>query len=214
MVWAAAALLLLAGVFLQRAIGRERPRVARGDEVALLLPAPYVRVLSLGYTQVAADLVWLRAIQYFGEHTVTDGRFPQFAPLLDLATSLDPRFIDVYRLGGLLLAFTVEDPDAAVRLLEKGAGANPDRWELPYDLGIIHYLKRKDYSQALRWFQAADRVPGRPPHLVRLVARLYGLTGQREVAIALWLEIYRTNPLEWVRSVAATELAKLGVRVR
>src|SRR5574337_1069718 len=106
-----------------------------GAERLYLPDATYTRPLLLGYHDAAADLLWLRIVQYVGSHFQGDKRYPDLAKALDLATSLDPHFIEPYQFGALFLQILARDPDAAVALLEKGAAANLDRWELPHDLG-------------------------------------------------------------------------------
>jgi tetratricopeptide (TPR) repeat protein len=184
--------------------------LATAGEESLYLPnAKYLKPILLGFDGVAADLLWIRTVQYFGTHLETDRRFPQLAKALDLTTSLDLHFLEPYRLGGLYLLYFVRQPEAAVSLLEKGAAANPDRWELPHDLGRYYYLEARDYDQALRWWERAAKLPTRPEFLPRFVARLYAQTGHAEMAIELWSELYRTAQNDFVRSLALQEMNRL-----
>ncbi|MEO0162830.1 MAG: hypothetical protein ABIL74_11240, partial [candidate division WOR-3 bacterium] len=52
-----------------------------------------VKALSLGFYVPLADLVWLRFIQYYGEHRMTDARFDLMHHILDILTTLDPYFV-------------------------------------------------------------------------------------------------------------------------
>jgi len=183
---------------------------ATPEESLRYLPdATYLKPILLGFHGVAADLLWIQIGQYVGTHVETDRQFPQLAKALDLATSLDQWFIEPCRLGGLYLLYLARQPRAAVSLLEKGAAANPERWELPHDLGRYYYLEARDYGQALQWWERAAKLPGRPEYLPRFVARLYARTGQTETAMDLWLDLYRTAQDDSLRSLALEEIARL-----
>ena len=183
-----------------------------GEELAYLPSAEYLRPALLGFDHLAADLFWLRTIQYFGEHYQTDRRYSKLYPLVDLVTSLDPQFVDAFSWGGLLLTLSKQYPEA-IAIYEKGIAHNPDRWELPYDLGRVYYLELHDYPKALHWWELANRLPNRAHYLPRMVARLYARTGYRETAIEAWLEMYRNTDNPQVQEIIVRELKKLGVSV-
>ena len=201
-------------------------RVRRPLEIPPYLPSPtFVRYASFGYNGMAADLMWIRATQYFGAELdrrvaarkagtfrETEDRYQFLYPLLDLTVSLDPQFIGAYRWGGLLLT-VVKRYDDAIALYEKGYAANPDRWEMPHDLGRLYFLDLKDYEKALYWWKITLDIPGHPRYIPRFVPRLYAKTGKREMAIQIWIELFEATDSEWFRGVIRDELKKLGVKV-
>ncbi|MFQ6013643.1 MAG: tetratricopeptide repeat protein, partial [Thermoplasmata archaeon] len=183
-----------------------------GEELAYLPSAKYLKPALLGFEHLAADIFWLQTIQYFGGHYQADRRFPKLYPLVDLVTSLDPQFVEAFRIGGLLLTLTRRYPEA-IAIYQKGIANNPDRWEIPYDLGRLYYLDVKDYPKALQYWELANRLPNRAHYLPRMVARLHARTGHRETAIELWLEMYRSTDNAQLQEIIARELEKLGVSV-
>jgi tetratricopeptide (TPR) repeat protein len=200
----------LLGSILVATLLEGRGAFATGGEERLFLPdAKYLKPILLGFDGVAADLLWIRTVQYVGTHVETDKKFPHLVRALDVVTSLDPHFLEPYRYGGLYLLYLAGQPQAAVSLLEKGTAANRDRWELPHDLGRYYYLEARDYLKALRWWERAAKLPGRPEYLPRFVARLYARTGQTETALELWSELYRTAQNDFVRSLALQEMNRL-----
>lgn len=200
----------LLGSILVAGLLEQRRALATASEERLYLPdAKYTKPLLLGYHGAAADLLWIRIVQYVGSHFEADKRYPQLARALDLVTSLDPHFIEPYRFGGLFLQILAREPGAAVSLLEKGAVANPDRWEFPHDLGRYYFLEAHDDTKALWWWERAAKLPGRPEYLPRFVARLYARTGHAETALTLWLELYRTAQNDHFRSIALREIERL-----
>jgi len=188
---------------------RTGPRAAARGDWLFLPNAAQLKPMLLGYQGVAADLLWIQVVQYVGLHWQTDKRFPQLSKALELATSLDPHFLEPYRFGALYLLYLSRDPDAAVALLKKGAAANPKRWELAHDLGRYYYLETRDYAQALQWWQQAAQLPGRPDYLPRFVARLHARTGHADTALELWLELYRTAQSDYMRALALGEIERL-----
>ncbi|MDE2179588.1 MAG: hypothetical protein KGJ40_01920 [candidate division NC10 bacterium] len=200
---------LLGSILLAGLLDRRGARATAGSERLYLPDARYVKPLLIGFNGAAADLLWIRIVQYTGGHFQGDKRYPDLAKALDLATSLDPHFIEPYQYGALFLQILAKDPDAAVALLEKGAAANPDRWELPHDLGRYYFLEAHDDAKALWWWERANKLPGRPHYLPRFVARLYARTGHTATALELWTELYRTAPNEHFREIARQEIERL-----
>ncbi len=107
----------------------------------------------------------------------------------------------------------VKQNENAIALYEKGYAANPERWEMPHDLGRLYFLDMMDYEKALYWWQITNDLPGRPEYIPRFVPRLYAQTGHQEMAVQLWLELYEATDSEWFRGVIQDEMEKLGVRV-
>ena len=160
-----------------------------------------LRRLSGAYNALAADVYWIRAIQYYGgakrrlAEQPPGRRRPLLAaveapsttssiPLLDITTSLDPLFNIAYRFGAVFLAEAYPAgagrPDLAVKLLEKGFAARPDKWEYMQDIGFVYYWYAHDYRQAAAWFQKASEVPGAPVWLKPLAATTLAQGGDRE----------------------------------
>jgi hypothetical protein len=169
--------------------------------------------MSLGYSALAADLFWFRAVQYIGEHIQTDQRYPYLYRLVDLATSLDPHFLDAYQLGGLFLSIGRAFPEA-VAIYRKGIEHNPDRWELPYDLGRMYFLDMGDIPAALEWIERASTLPDHPHYVPRLVAQLRARAGLIDAALEMWERIRATTDNPWIRERATQEIEKLRARQR
>jgi tetratricopeptide (TPR) repeat protein len=198
---------------LLRAVESVHPPTTLGKEAPWVPSAGAVRVLSLGYHTLAADLFWIRAVQYFGGHIQTDRQYPHLYRLVDLTTSLDPHFLEAYQLGGLFLSLGRAFPEA-IAIYRKGIDHNPDRWELPYDLGRMYFLDLGDNATALQWFERANTLPGRAHYLPRMVARLRARVGLIEAAIEMWERMLETTDNEWIRQTAAQEIQKLRTRQR
>jgi tetratricopeptide (TPR) repeat protein len=169
----------------------------------------------LSFDALAADVYWLRAIQHYGRDrrsTRVTGRFELLEPLLDVTTSLDPHFLVAYRFGAIFLALDPPNgpgrPDQAIALLEKGRAANPTRWQLPYDIGFVHYWHTGDFATASNWFEQAAGVPGAPRWIGALAATTRAQGGNRAGARQLLNELLEADE-PYVRASAERGLRQL-----
>jgi len=184
---------------------------------ALYVPSPKIlRRMSLGFTGLLADIYWTRAVQYFGEHHHMRARqYKLLEPLLDIATTLDPHLTVAYEFGATFLAQKppegAGDPEAAVRLVERGVRENPSDWRLYYNLGFIHYFEREDYAAAADAFERGSRVPGALPWMKVMAADTSQHAGDLQTARFLWSSLYQTTESEDIRANAAKHLRALQV---
>ena len=171
--------------------------------------------LALSFDSALADLYWVRAVQHYGSTRRAGGagRYELLYPLLDIATTLDPRFDVAYRLGAVLLAEAHPDgpgrPDQAVALLQKGLRARPGRWQYLQDIGFVHYWWLQDYQAAARWFQRAGEASGAPWWLRSLAADTLARGGDRRGSRTLWRQMRATADNAWLRAEAERRLLQL-----
>jgi tetratricopeptide (TPR) repeat protein len=169
--------------------------------------------IALGYDALAADLYWIRAIQHYGGTKLAGGTntsYGQLYPLLDLATTLDPRFDIAYRFGAIFLSERPPDgpgrPDLAVALLRKGLEAQPNRWQFAQDIAFVYYWWVHDYMQAAEWFTRAAAIPGAPAWLKPMAAVTLAQGGNRASSRRLWQEIHDQADHDWLRNQARQRL--------
>ncbi len=194
--------------------GMETPTVS--TNVSWVRSPEVMRRLSLGFNDLWADVYWMRAVQYFGDtklSTDPNKNYDRLYPLLDITTTLDPRFSIAYRLGAILLSegypSGAGNTDQAIKLLEKGIRVMPDKWEYLHDAGFVHYWWRKDSSAAAQWFLKAADVPGAPTWLRPLAASMLIEGGDREPARKLWLELATNGDHEWLREAGRRGLMQI-----
>src|SRR5713101_9985186 len=179
----ATGLLLVVGLhLLQVRIDAQRAATPKLQRFMYLPQGKYLRVAVLGYEQVAADLLWIQAIQAMGERKVSEEAGHWIAQALDVITTLDPRFVRVYEVGGIALTTLVVLAEESNRLLEKGIRHNPGVWHLPFLLGFNYYFEFHDDQKAADYIARASRLPGAPAYLAPLAARLYVSARDPQVA--------------------------------
>jgi len=188
---------------------------ARGEESDLLLRSPdAVRRMSLGYDALAADLYWTRAVQYYGSRASTEGaRFDQLYPLLNIATTLDPKLVAAYHFGAIFLseppAIGAGRADLAVQLVKHGMAANPDNYFLAGDLGFINYWYLKDYPAATDAYFQGSKIPNAPNWLGIMAALVAQKGGATETSRMIWTEIYNSTQDKTIRERALKTLRGL-----
>jgi tetratricopeptide (TPR) repeat protein len=172
--------------------------------------------IFLTFDALAADIYWMRTIQHYGRDrkrpSGDPAKFELLQPLLDLTTTLDPRFNVAYRFGAIFLSSDPPDgpgaPAQAIALLEKGLAANPRRWQYAHDIGFIHYWHTGDYAEAARWFNRTADMPGAPAWVRPLAATTLARGGDRVGARQLLGELLQSQE-PYVRNAATRALAQL-----
>jgi hypothetical protein len=205
--------LALAGsgaVWLCQAATAVVPRGRALEELAYYPSGEWIGPLSLGERASFADLTWLRAIQYYGEHRTTDNRFVAMAHVFDIITQLDPRYRNAYVFGATSLAQEGQQFEAGVALLERGRAAEPDAWVYPFEIGFLYYVQRRDAAQAALWFEEAVRKQDCPDYVSRFAAYTSGKAGYDEQAVALWQAVAEETPNRLLREKAVAEARRLA----
>jgi hypothetical protein len=204
----AAAAVLLAGSALLYASSWGRIGPAPGEELLYFPSGVFVKQASLGFETAAADAAWLRAIQYYGEHRLTDQKFQRIDHVMAVVTDLDPAFESAYVFGAFVLAQELRRPEEGLALLMKGRHANPESWRLAFETGFLHYVCRHDFAAASNCFVQAARLPGHPDYVERFAAFASQRSGNRDLAVLLWRRVLATGN-RYMQEVARRELARL-----
>jgi hypothetical protein len=184
-------------------------RTGRGSELMYFPSGMLLKPMALGHPLTLADLLWLRAIQYYGEHRLSDNRFPHAQHIFNTITTLDPHFAEAYMFGGMVLVEEGRDIPSGLALLRRGMAWNPERWELAFETGFAYYLAARDDAQAARFFSVAARLPGAPEYVVRFAAYAGGRAGDQQKALELWEQL-RTES----RSPTGQDMAMKGYVIR
>ena len=209
---------VLAGILLAAATlqARDRwfPRPTSEQRLLYLTSGKVADRLSLSFDSVAADVYWIRTVQYYARERKSsrvDGRYELLSPLLELTTTLDPHFAVAYQFGAIFLAEPPPDGagrlDLAIALLEKGLRVEP-RWQYAEALGFLHYWHNHDLLAAAGEFSRAAKMPNAPPWLGPLTANMLVKGGDREKAKVLFGELAKSEE-KWIRELAERRLREL-----
>jgi hypothetical protein len=221
----AAALLAVAANHVRMQAQGHFAATQRYEDVYFLPPPEYLQVFALGYREALADLIWMKALVYFGEEIVHRGDVSHLYHYTDAMLALDPRFkkvyhwvaiTSIYRPGEVRLA----DVYKGVEYLRRGVALFPDDGDLAWDLGATYSFEippllpvgderdraQEEGSAYLRL--AALRGAGPPWLALQASAQLERL-GKTEQAIRHLQEVYATATDEATRKRIEARLAQL-----
>ncbi|MBD3183204.1 hypothetical protein GF312_12990 [Candidatus Poribacteria bacterium] len=189
------------------------PRKRLEEKIIYIPTGRFMKAASIGFHAVLSDLLWTRAVLYFGEHFTTDREYPWLYRILDAVTTMDPHNILAYRFGGNLLALEGNRIEESIALLKKGIKHNPDKdWRLYFLLGFNYYYILNDHLTAAYYFEQAVKLPGHPEYLPKLVARMYAKADKEDVAIEFLEEIYTQYNDEQVKQTIMDRLILLKAK--
>jgi len=200
-------LLASAGAFV--ALKAATDRIVRGKQPgASIIYVPsgkFLKYATFGYRALAADLLYLWAIQYYSTPTIDD-RFDHLDHIFAIINELDPRFQDPYEVGALIAVQEARDLPAAFTILDRGAANNPDQWVYPFNAGHVALMTVKDYPLAEKYFEQTMKIPGAPDFVERLRANAMFKKGDLETSWQTWLDIYKRAPDERTKRIASNHL--------
>ncbi len=202
----------MAGALWSTAALRQR-REVRGQELMYFPSGRMVELMALGDRHLAADLVWLRAIQYYGRHRMTDQKYTHIGHIFDIATQLDPRFVNAYLFGGIVQAADGADFEGALRLMKRGIAHNPDDYLLPFETGFLYHVERRDYEAAAYYYRRALAAPNCPEIVKRFAAFAMTRADRPDVAVRLWEDLAAESSNAAIQRLAAARAAELRAQL-
>ena len=195
-------------------LGEFRPQ----EEALYLQSGKHVKMIAPGFEGIAADVYWLRTVQYFGGQRSfsPDKNFALLYPLIDITTTLDPRLEIAYRYGAIFLSepppVGAGRPREGIAILERGARALPDSWWLRQDMGFFYYLFLKDAEKASEVLTEASKIPGAAFWLKAMAADLLAKGGDREKSRRMWRQMYEQAEEGILKANAHDRLQVLDAR--
>lgn len=210
-------------ILTQRALDRRLGLFRAQEETLYMWSGDVVKRLVPSFRNLAADLYWLRTVQYFGGERLfsKDKRFELLTPLIDITTTLDPRLEVAYRYGAIFLCeprpVGAGRPREGVALLERGVQNVPGSWRLRQDLGFYTHLFLGDSERAAATLLEASKIPGAAYWLQTLAADILAKGGDRASSRRMWQQMYdqadaeggsiKVNALEHLRVLDALDQA-------
>jgi tetratricopeptide (TPR) repeat protein len=191
-------------------VEQQRPAMARAAELSYLPKGEYLKVAVLGYRQLAADLIWLKVVQHFGDPKTTQDGYRWTYHAVSVLTDLDPKFAYAYQATGTMLGVWAARHEESIAILSKGMRHNPDVWQLPFYIGYVYYYELHNVKEAAKYLRLASGLSGAPTYLPKLAARMSVEAGDPEAALEFLQRLYeqlsderlRSNLLQRMREVA------------
>lgn len=173
----------------------EKKLVSKRDRPPLYLPdVKHVRIVSLGFDNVVADVIWFQTLNYFGKQYIAGRDYKWLNHMCQLVTKLDPKTEHTYEFCGTLLSWMARDPEASNVILTQAIEHHPESWRYYYLRGFNYWYFMEDYTKARDDFENASRVPDAPPFLSSLASRLIAKTVSTATAYSFLTDmVNRTN---------------------
>jgi hypothetical protein len=201
---------------LQHMIDEQGASFSEERDAVVLRSPKLVKLMSLEYAPLMADIYWTLGVQYYGnKHMRQQSNLEMLWPLLDITTTLDPQLLIAYRFGATFLSQRAPEgagrPDLAVKLVRRGIEENPDYWRFYEDLGFIYYFDMQDYAKAAEAFLEGSKHPGAQPWMKTMAARISAQGESFETSLFLWNDIYETTTDPQIKENALRHLRLLRV---
>jgi tetratricopeptide (TPR) repeat protein len=207
-----------AGIWLlQHSIDEERASLSQERDDILLRSGKLMKLMSLEYAPLMADIYWTRVVQYYGnKHVRGQANLELLWPLLDITTTLDPNLLVAYRFGAMFLSQAAPAgagrPDLAVELIHRGIQANPEYWRLYEDLGFVYYFDLKDYQKASEAFLEGSKKPDAQVWMKVMAAKIAAEGESFATSFYLWKDIYESASDPSIKKNALLHLQLLRAR--
>ena len=188
-----------------------------GLDYALLLPPPQtLKVVAGGFEDVIVDMLWISAVQKFGEHyggkPMTADEYRRFAlgmtRIIDSITLIDPDWRTVYVNGGSMLG-VMGMSDAELLVNERGASRFDEDWYFPFHIGMHYWEIGRRGNAAEHITEAAERAidsERAPPYLSGLAATMLMDEDRGELALVMLEEQLRRITVPRARTRAQLRL--------
>ncbi len=174
------------------------PNVLDGDKISKL---------TFGFDNLIADWYWLNAIQFYGGGDPY-GKYFQLTSMMDNVTIINPKFYYPY-IFSLLVLPNENMSDQALSIGERGRKNFPDDWQIPYYMGAVYHIEKKDYQNAGKYLEIASQKKDVLPIAKLLAGIYYQKADQREIAYNIYQVILETSTDEYTKQRASLFLKQL-----
>lgn len=185
------------------------------EEILYIDSGSAMKSVLVGFDSIAADLYWLRTVQYFGGKRLdeTNKNYDLLEPLLKITVELDPEFKIAYSYGATFMAepfpMGAGMPSKAIEIIDKGIEQHPEHWRFFLDKGFIYFWFLNRPKEAAEVFLEGSKLPGAPYWMVATASRMLTTGGERETARHLWQMLYENAETNQQRENAVIHMRQL-----
>ena len=204
----------------------EFPLKKQNQKPVYFAPPEIITHFSLGFSDLYADLLWMRLIQdidFCGSQKgipIYDGSKKYHCEkgwsfkMAEAITELAPRFLTVYQMSGSIMSIIMGDKQGAKQIYDKALKYFPNHWKIHFSAGYHYLLELKEEEKAAKLLiRSADL--GGPYWLYALAAQTYSKLGKLLLSKEILLEAIKKDitgkyksPLEFRLKQVEEEIEK------
>ena len=158
---------------------------SEGDNRRVFVPSPKaMKVASMGWGMVTADLLWVRAVLLFVDFLDAEDEEDAIwtRTVIKSVGVLDPQWRTPFFYGGGMLRL-LNDFEGSDEIFADGMKAFPEDAYFPFSLAMNAYLFHQDMNRAVRYLDQASKMPSAPKWYRSAAAEFMSRSGQRRTAL-------------------------------
>jgi tetratricopeptide (TPR) repeat protein len=179
-------------------------------EIIYLPSGKVLELISFGYKSALAHSLWFNAISYFGKHYREDQKYLWLNHYCNLVTDLAPKARDYYQFCGTILAWEVNDIEAAVSILSKAIKSFPEDWLFYYLRGFTKAFFSGENEAARDDFIISASKAGAHPVVIRLASKKIVAAHGYEEAVEFLKNAIELAQDEATKSILKNRLEELS----
>ncbi len=136
---------------------------------------------------IVRDKMWDRVDEFWH-----DGDYNRCIVGLRLIAEMAPMDPQAYDTGAWLMESEMRDYDAEAFLM-RGVNANPDNYEMQYNIGFFYYMHER-FDEAITHLEKATTFLNIPQFTWHTLAHAYELAGYKTDALDIWFQMEILEP--------------------
>ncbi len=208
-------IVMLGGCFFLSVKLASRKAYIHTEPSVLYIPkGKYMKIMSLSYDNLVADLLYLWTIQYTGQKGI-DKNYNQIKHIYEVITDLDPAFLDAYYIGAMIMVLDAGNVEDSLELLDKGIKKNPDEYMLAVEAAFYCYNNKK-YLKAAEYFEKAikmDDSEDKSSFPRRMYAAMFEKAEKNEKALKYWKEVHRNAAEDRIKRISGKHIFNIKTKI-
>ncbi len=176
-----------------------------GSSIIYVPSGKFLKYATFGYSGLAADMIYLWAIQYYSTYEIAD-RFTYLDHIFAIIAELDPRYTDPYEVGSMIAAKEARDIPWPSGSWTGGSPRTPTCGSFPLRPGTSPRRSSRTTTWPGNTIGKAMVLPGAPDFTKRLYANAAFKVTDFKTSWETWLEVYNTATDDRVKKIASNHL--------
>ena len=192
-----------------------RPVLAEDQILNYRWNSDFFKIVTFGHTPAAVDILLIRFLADDSLTHVQSGKHARIFYDLDLASELDPLFLELHRAGASLLTVARNDHLGALTLLNRADSFRLGKlltlpkpfqdedwalgWRIPFLKGYVYLFELNDLPRATEAYRELEGIKGVPAGLHAFLNRFTTSGGPYEVGMRILKNMIAVEKSEPVR---------------